>query len=166
MFTEIMGQIWSEIGKALMLSLLFIVPYILYFILTRVVRNSHYSSRRNVGNIMLATVIPGVIVSVISALMFLIIAVWKYMFYSLREPGQIEPAPLTSLTDSLIWLPEMITQISSFVFVGLGLIAIISGFVIIKKDLGKIVGLVTLIAGVALPVYGIIVFTMTGTSVV
>lgn len=132
----------------------YLVPYLVFFALALAVRKTEFSRRKLYGNVMIVASLPGLLASLLNVLLFVVLTVWMYVFDVKSEPWEKEPALLTKLENCIYWVPPTTEQLSTIVFVILGIIAIVFGIGIIRKELGKVIGWLCVCCGIGEILYG------------
>ena len=146
---------WSEaFGFAnivLSNSLYMWLVYISFFILALIVRKQDDKTRRITGGVMIASSIPGMLISVFCFGLFLYA---MFTYRSEMADGQyssVYASPkLTKLFRVLNGLPVDLLLLSVFIFGILAVTAIVCGIIIIRRSPKKAAGIITLIYGSSL----------------
>ena len=132
-------------------SLYMWLVYISFFILALIVRKKDDKTRKITGNVMIATSVPGLLISVFCLGLFLYAMI---TCHNVMASGKIKSVydsqKLTELMRVCNGLPVDLLLLSVAVFSIIAITAIVCGIIIIRRSKKKAAGIVTLIYGSSL----------------
>ena len=129
-------------------SLYMWLVYISFFILALIVRKKDDKTRRITGNIMIASSVPGMLISLFCSGLFLYAMITYHNAMATGEYKSIYDSPkLTKLSHVCNGLPVDLLLLSVAIFSILAITAIVCGIIIIRRSKRKAAGIITLIYG-------------------
>ncbi|MBO4449510.1 MAG: hypothetical protein J5777_02900 [Clostridiales bacterium] len=132
-------------------SLYMWLVYISFFILALIVRKKDDRTRKITGNIMIASSVPGMMISVFCFGLFLYAMITCYNVMASGKVKSVYDSPkLTELMRVCNALPVDLLLLSVAIFAVLAITALVCGIVIIKRSKKKAVGIVSVIYGASL----------------
>ena len=146
---------WSEAFEfadvVLSNSLYMWLVYISFFILALIVRKKDDKTRRITGNVMIASSVPGLLISVFC---FGLVLYAMITYHNVMASGKIksiyDSPELTKLFHTCNGLPVDLLLLSVLIFSILAITAIVCGIIIIRRSPKKAAGIITLIYGSSL----------------
>ncbi|MBO4680325.1 MAG: hypothetical protein J5623_00295 [Clostridiales bacterium] len=129
-------------------SLYMWLVYISFFILALIVRKKDDKTRRITGNVMIASSVPGLLISVFCLGLFLYAMITYHNMMASGKFKSIYDSPeLTKLFHTCNGLPVDLLLFSVAIFSILAITAIVCGIIIIRRSPKKAAGIITLIYG-------------------
>lgn len=139
-------------------SLYMWLVYISFFILALIVRKKDDKARKITGNVMIATSVPGMLISVFCLGLFLYAMITCHNVMASGKIKSIYDSPeLTKLFHTCNGLPVDLLLLSVAIFAIIAITAIVCGIIIIKRSQKKAAGIVTLIYGSSLIAFNLFV---------